>query len=575
MYWIRKMNPLTGIYISDDKNNLVFEYSLSSAAPSFKEVIAKIASATGKSNSSNIDDGPSNSPPVMRLSPNEVIYHQATKYLRYYAVCELEQIAKQQQKNTANNSHEEDINMMYQYDSNKNIKEDYESFQENDQEQDSKADESSEAEEDSEIGSEGNLSVGISSSSFNPLIPLEFIKQLIEVMVDYFGDPLVPLKIEANYDILCLLLSEMIEDNFPFITDLNQLKDVVQFEGILSRFLSSTSSNISKSSSSSNLGGFSSNTSLSLVQDRPSIPWRKNNVKYTNNELFVDFVEHVTLVMSPSRGNGEDFRSVGGSSAFYSTTGNYRNHSRPIISRITGEILLTSHLSGIPDLQMILNLNGHNLHCPTFHPCIRVDRWQNSPGVMSFIPPDGKSRIAEYEIDLGSLPHANRILQNIGIIQGKYTTDLGLLGNEFEITLSISNLKTVKNIETLKLEINTELQKDRISSIKILRLSNGDFQFNRNGKSEWIFDKNLATGMNPVLRGVIVPINNVDDGDNEELPLKIFPNHISLSYGYKGALPSGIKVTSLKVVSAKGMGENVKPYKGVKYIVRSGQVVLR
>ena len=53
------------------------------------------------------------------------------------------------------------------------------------------------------------------------------------------------------------------------------------------------------------------------------------------------------------------------------------------------------------------------------------------------------------------------------------------------------------------------------------------------------------------------------------------PSYIKLSYSHKGPVPSGLKVDSLKIISAKGLGDTVKPYKGVKYMTKSGNYIVR
>lgn len=501
-------------------------------------------------------DGVKSLRPVVRVTSRHVAYHLETKYLRYYLACEAghsgEQEAEEEQENDSSESEDDEGSLT-----------------------------GGELETDVSVDETGGATEPTEQpyTLYNPLVPLAFLKQLVTVMSDYFGVPLLPVKIEANYDTLSLLLCEMLEQGYPFITDLNQLKESVQFEGALSRFLSSATSSVLKSTGASgrsfsgSLGGFGSSSSLASMKDQPQIPWRKNNVKYSNNELFVDISEKIFLVMSPSRSSKAS--NVAEGSAFYNTASNYRSLSKPVLARLEGEITLTSRLSGVPDLQLVLNGNGHNLGIPAFHPCIRVDKWLSSPGVLSFIPPDGKSTLANYEIDFQTVPYSNQVSRSMGIIQAEYRTDLGQLGNEFEIIVYISNLKTVKNIEELKVEINTELHNSKILTIKVLRISNGDFQFDLSGKSLWVFDKNLATGANATLRGIVVAKNEdqTEDAQNSEKP--IFPNHASLSFSYKGGLPSGISVASLKVVSAKGMGENVKLYKGVKYWANAGEYILR
>ena len=53
------------------------------------------------------------------------------------------------------------------------------------------------------------------------------------------------------------------------------------------------------------------------------------------------------------------------------------------------------------------------------------------------------------------------------------------------------------------------------------------------------------------------------------------PRCALVAFSVKGWLASGVKVESIRIVGGKGMGENVKPYKGVKYITRSEGVEVR
>lgn len=57
----------------------------------------------------------------------------------------------------------------------------------------------------------------------------------------------------------------------------------------------------------------------------------------------------------------------------------------------------------------------------------------------------------------------------------------------------------------------------------------------------------------------------------------LMPNSASVSFSVRGWLPSGIKVDSLNIDQrrSRGLGENVKPYKGVKYLCVSNRGVER
>jgi hypothetical protein len=53
------------------------------------------------------------------------------------------------------------------------------------------------------------------------------------------------------------------------------------------------------------------------------------------------------------------------------------------------------------------------------------------------------------------------------------------------------------------------------------------------------------------------------------------PRCAIVGFTVKGWLASGVRVDSLKIVGGRGIGESVKPYKGVKYITRAGSVEVR
>lgn len=65
-----------------------------------------------------------------------------------------------------------------------------------------------------------------------------------------------------------------------------------------------------------------------------------------------------------------------------------------------GDILCTSKLSGVPDLTLSFN-NHRILDDCSLHPCVRYNRFERER-VMSFVPPDGKFKLASYTCDGGS-----------------------------------------------------------------------------------------------------------------------------------------------------------------------------
>jgi AP-3 complex subunit mu len=76
------------------------------------------------------------------------------------------------------------------------------------------------------------------TSEIEPLLVLEFLHRVVDVLEDYLGSPLMASKIESNYDIVAQLLNEMADDGFPFITEPNALRDVVLPPSLIGKLFS-------------------------------------------------------------------------------------------------------------------------------------------------------------------------------------------------------------------------------------------------------------------------------------------------------------------------------------------------
>lgn len=110
------------------------------------------------------------------------------------------------------------------------------------------------------------------------------------------------------------------------------------------------------------------------------VPWRRANVRHTSNELYVDIIEQLSVVLAPS--------------------------GRPISAFANGTIAFNAKISGVPDLLLRLTAPGGKagiqraMDLPCFHQCVRLSRWRDQPGELSFVPPDGRFVLAGYECDL-------------------------------------------------------------------------------------------------------------------------------------------------------------------------------
>ena len=367
----------------------------------------------------------------------------------------------------------------------------------------------------------------------------------------------------------------------------------------------------------------------------PAIPWRRANVRHTSNELYVDIVETLSVILAPS--------------------------GRPLAAFANGSIAFTSKISGVPDLLLSLTVPGGKnaiervVELPVFHPCVRLARWKERPGELSFIPPDGKFMLAGYEVNL--LPAHSDLNSKSSTALNlpasiEVSTSLGPTGSDFEARLLLSNtyastLGSSSSFNSLRPGIGSRgsgrstpvfggvssfspILQDLVVTIPIpeavrnindLRASRGEAHFNpAEHQVEWrIPNKDATMAGNATLRCTVVgPLS--DDFDEDALSangfrfngiigdydededstyqasmvekpkeiiskeqsdgrdarriqrnVPLMPSSACVSYSVKGWLASGIKVDGLQIDTRKsrGLGETVKPYKGVKYLTVS------
>lgn len=359
----------------------------------------------------------------------------------------------------------------------------------------------------------------------------------------------------------------------------------------------------------------------------PAIPWRRANVRHTSNELYVDIVETLCVTLAPS--------------------------GRPLAAFANGSIAFTSKISGVPDLLLTLSASGGKLglekaiELPVFHPCVRLARWKERPGELSFIPPDGKFMLAGYEVNLmpSNIDTKSLSSNNLQLpVSIEVSKSLGPTGSDFEVRLILSStfLGAASSAPTSRPNLGTRASgrstpifgssatgptlQDVVVTVPIpaavrnitdLRVSRGEAYFTpAESVVEWrVPTKDAAPSGSATLRCIIVgPLTDEDeDGtngfsfdpangsydENEDAyqssglePAKpaymkeqkehrdqrkvqqnasLMPSSASVSFSVKGWLASGIKVDGLIVDTRKsrGLGEGVKPYKGVKYLTVS------
>ncbi|KAI9768812.1 MAG: hypothetical protein M1840_004626 [Geoglossum simile] len=478
------------------------------------------------------------------------------------------------------------------------------------------------------------------SREIEPLLILEFLHRVVDVLEDFLGAPLLASKIESNYDVVAQLLGEMCDAGAVSNTEPNALRDIVEVPGWVGKILGTVSLPGSTSLSSS----ASSSLSLQHKTLQPPVTqllWRRANVRHTSNELYVDLVESLAITLAPS--------------------------GRPLSARANGTIAMTAKISGFPDLLLTLSTPGGKsnieraLELPVFHPCVRLARWRERPGELSFVPPDGRFVLAGYEVNLlpfnagkgptSSAPDASNLQLPVKLEVRK---SLGPSGADFEVRLSLTNSypgwtvpPALGRVGGLGSRLGTSspafggssnapMLDEVVVAIPIpegvkhladLRTSRGDAQYSPGDRFvEWRVpttggaSATIGQG-SATLRCSVVGIADDEDeepafslegfggreeytvedayqstalglpkqGENEQQQQQrdlrriqqnatLMPSSANVSFTVKGWLSSGVKVDSLIINTraSKGLGEGVKPYKGVKYLtVSKGGVEVR
>lgn len=476
---------------------------------------------------------------------------------------------------------------------------------------------------------------------------LEFLHRVADALEEFLGSPLLASRIKASYDVVAQILAEMADDGIVCQGEANVLRDVVETgPGVLDNLFGK----VGLPGSSPGLGSAPSSAGILQRSQQPAlssqgsaIPWRRNNVRHTSNELYVDIVESLSVTFAPS--------------------------GRPLAAFANGSIAFTSKVSGVPDLNLNLSTGGKGagmgnrgdqlrsiMERVVFHPCVRLNRWKGD-GAISFVPPDGRFALCGYETDLlgpdSPFTTDSRSAPKLDLPANvMISTGLGTSGNEFEVRVTLpsasrsaaasslqSNLGGSNRpgafrsasanenkgpvVEELSVRIPIPPTARNLSEI---RPTKGEAHWSTADSSvEWkIPSKDVATisSAGAVLRCTVQgPLSEDDDDEDEgngimngltpptydydddapasyqsqsaapksrsngaasansrgkpEKNRELMPTAAMLSFSVKGWLASGLKVESLLVDTkkSKGLGVEVKPYKGVKYLTVSKEGV--
>ncbi|KAJ5744369.1 hypothetical protein N7533_009239 [Penicillium manginii] len=267
------------------------------------------------------------------------------------------------------------------------------------------------------------LFLAVTEVDTEPLLVLEFLHRVVDVLEEFVGAPLLSTKIQANYDVVAQLLHEMCDGGIVSNTELNALQEVVEVPGWMGKLLGGISVPGTSTPTLAANNPLKQSLAAANAAQGPAIPWRRPGVRHTSNELYVDIIESLSVTMAPS--------------------------GRLLSALVSGTIAFTAKISGVPDLHLSLSAPGgqqalaRKIELPVFHPCVRLARWRERPGELSFVPPDGRFILAGYEVDLlpidPDLDQAPSHMEKLflpAIVDIRKS--LGSTGSDFEVRLTLN-----------------------------------------------------------------------------------------------------------------------------------------
>ncbi|KAI3623463.1 hypothetical protein CBS14141_003724 [Malassezia furfur] len=181
------------------------------------------------------------------------------------------------------------------------------------------------------------------SRQVDPLVPLSFLHRVADVLQAYLvgtdddTSKLTEDLVLEHFDTVYQLLEEMLDaDGNVLVTEPNTLRDIVLPPSWLDRLASTVG-----------LSG-----------------------KYTKNEVYLDFVEHLDAIVDPT--------------------------GRPVTLELLGRLVATTWLNGAPELTVPLTKPAL-VQDPAWHPCVRQKKWATAQ-TLNFVPPDGTAELASYRL---------------------------------------------------------------------------------------------------------------------------------------------------------------------------------
>lgn len=253
-----------------------------------------------------------------------------------------------------------------------------------------------------------------------------------------------------------------------------------------------------------------------------NMPWRRSAVKYVNNEFYMDITEEIDCIIDKS--------------------------GAQVSCDIIGYVDSVCKLSGMPDLTLTF-MNSRILDDVSFHPCVRYRRWE-AERTVSFVPPDGNFRLMTYQVSAQNCTTLCLPIYVTPIFTLKEAT------GRMELRAGTKNTFG-KALEEVEVICPMPKQVNNVNLVQTM----GTYSFDPVTRVvRWKVGKLMPGKMANLAGSVSLNPGSVVRCRPEVSVHFILPLHAA----------SGLKVNRLEMYS-----EDFKPYKGVKYMTRSGTFQVR
>ncbi|GKT27548.1 AP-3 complex subunit mu-1 [Aduncisulcus paluster] len=346
--------------------------------------------------------------------------------------------------------------------------------------------------------------IAITDEESSPMMVITFLHRISGLARLYFDDVTAKV-LKDNFITVYQLIDEICDGGHPMNTEPN----------VISTLVDPTSRSAAKSATEE------IHDKKLPTECMTAIPWRGGGITHSRNNVYFDIVENVDAVIDSS----------GVSSS----------------ASVRGHIDMKCNLSGTPDLLLEFSDPSALSDC-CLHPCVRLKRFEEQK-VVSFIPPDGVSRLLSYRSARMSaaIPFYTTptVMWNGKNKSGRLKLSCGTRGG-YEASGVTIRIPMGEGINIGTVDVNTGKTAVDIKA-RVL---------------EWKVGS-VSSDLKPELKVIIE--NEEGEGKPKQLPVA----SVRFSCVQKRSL-SGLHIRKLTLSR-----EKYKFFKGVKYIIRAGKFEVR